>query len=219
MWSCIIGSIGDSLILITTCQGAAWGTAPLWVTRGHADTAVHRWAPSAGAGIVLPVVVPPIRESFVKVTPVQPPDVKKVTPWRRALSCMTWGCCNAWADSLLCAVRADDRRRVQEELSWAALVGRDCAGARRLGGSWYWGCMRVCCLEQGSGTDWRTSSVGRPNKQAVNIGDMTPFTKSITWQPGNLPSAPPAAAISLNAQTLSPYVAACFNSCTASPPP
>ena len=75
MWSCIIGAIGaraQALTLPVYCLEFKEADAPNVATTDSA-------CPAACAGIALPVVVPPIRESFSKPRQVQPPDVKKVS--------------------------------------------------------------------------------------------------------------------------------------------
>ena len=76
MWSCIIGAIGDPVQDVHSGMGVGlWGMCCAWCD--HTATK----CPAACAGVALPVVVPPIRESLSKPTPVQPPDVKKVGRW------------------------------------------------------------------------------------------------------------------------------------------
>ena len=67
MWSCMIGAVGEFHPALNV-------KTPLEVTVGPAyDTQ----AP-LNAGIIIPVVVPPIRESFSKRATINPPPVRKV---------------------------------------------------------------------------------------------------------------------------------------------
>lgn len=65
MWSCMIGAVGTA----TNCSDLARNSERV----PH----VNKAGPSF-AGLALPLVVPPIRESFSKSTPRTPPNVKQV---------------------------------------------------------------------------------------------------------------------------------------------
>ena len=72
MWSCMIGAVGKSYSL----EGRRRPLRVSWLLQ----------APSTSlkvlltVGIAIPVVVPPIRESFSKRATVNPPPVRKVYP-------------------------------------------------------------------------------------------------------------------------------------------